>query len=83
MVEKYGVPDAEVAKIFKIFVESHDREMHYSDFLAAMACDQIELDGDLLFTTFQKFDTRAMLRPFSFLPFSVSFVLFSPSLFIS
>merc|ERR1712178_415273 len=33
-------------------------EMHYSDFLAAMACDRIALDDDLLFTTFQKFDTR-------------------------
>merc|ERR1712196_626548 len=60
MVEKYGVPEAEVVKVFRLFVESHDKEMHYSDFLAAMACEQIELDGDLLFTTFQKFDTRGV-----------------------
>jgi calcium-dependent protein kinase len=58
MTDRCGVPEAEVAAVFRVFVESHDREIHYSDCLAATACDQIELDDDLLYTTFQKFDTR-------------------------
>merc|ERR1712070_671390 len=60
MVDKYGVPEAEVATVFNMFAETHDREVHYSDFLAAMACDNIELDEDLLHTTFQKFDTKGV-----------------------
>lgn len=57
MVDKYGVPEIEVDAVFKVFVETHDREIHYSDFLAAMACDRIALDDDFLHATFQKFDT--------------------------
>lgn len=60
MVEKYGVSEAEVVKVFNLFIENHDEEMHYSDFLAAMACDHIDLDDDVLLAAFQKFDTRGI-----------------------
>jgi calcium-dependent protein kinase len=58
MVDQYEVPEEEVNRIFAVFVAAHDQEIHYSDFLAAMACEQTELDDDLLCTTFSKFDTN-------------------------
>jgi len=60
MVDRFGVPEAEVASIFTLLIEAHDREIHYSDFLAAMACEHIELDDDLLQSTFSKFDTQGV-----------------------
>jgi len=35
-------------------------DIHYSDFLAAMTCSQIELDEDLLQMAFHKFDRRGV-----------------------
>merc|ERR1719321_1586731 len=36
---------------------NHDEEIHYSDFLAAMASHRIELHEDLILSTFNRFDT--------------------------
>merc|ERR1711963_1094809 len=58
MVDRYGVPEAEVSALFKVLVEAHDSEIHYSDFLAVMVCSHVKLDNDLLHTAFQKFDTK-------------------------
>jgi len=60
MVDKHDVPEEEVNAIFTIFTAAHDREIHYSDFLAAMACETIELDDDLLHSTFSRFDTKGV-----------------------
>jgi calcium-dependent protein kinase len=60
MVDENGVPEEEVAAIFKTFAECHDKEIHYSDFLAAFSVQHIKPDDDLLHITFQKFDTRGV-----------------------
>jgi calcium-dependent protein kinase len=60
MVNRHGVPEEEVLAIFTVFTASHDREIHYSDFLAAMACENIEPDDDLLQATFSRFDTKGV-----------------------
>jgi Ca2+-binding EF-hand superfamily protein len=60
LVEKHGVSEEEVGAVFTILIETHDPEIHYSDFLAVMACDSMELDDDLLRSTFQKFDTKGV-----------------------
>lgn len=59
MVDRHHVPEAEVKSIFELFVKNHDQEIHYSDFLAAVVANRIELDHDLLYTTFQKFDVKS------------------------
>lgn len=52
-----GVGENELLTIFSALDSHHDEEIHYSDFLAAMVSTRIELHDDLLWTTFQKFDT--------------------------
>uniref|UniRef100_A0A7S4RVJ7 Calmodulin n=1 Tax=Alexandrium monilatum TaxID=311494 RepID=A0A7S4RVJ7_9DINO len=54
---KFHVPDEEVMRIFKALDSSHESEVHYSDFLAAMASTRIALRDELLRATFKRFDT--------------------------
>mmetsp|Transcript_49665 Transcript_49665/g.144028 ORF Transcript_49665/g.144028 Transcript_49665/m.144028 type:complete len:546 (+) Transcript_49665:115-1752(+) len=56
--DKFGMPDEEVMGIFKALDSSHDSEVHYSEFLAAMASSRIALRDDLLLATFKRFDTH-------------------------
>jgi calcium-dependent protein kinase len=60
MVDKHGVPEEEVRAIFSVFTAAHDREIHYSDILAAMTCENIEPDDDLLHAAFSRFDTKGV-----------------------
>jgi len=58
MVKSHGVAEDEVDAIFTVLTAAHDREVHYSDFLAAVACESIVPDDDLLRATFSRFDTK-------------------------
>eukprot|EP00427_Karlodinium_veneficum_P051594 CAMPEP_0169358642 /NCGR_PEP_ID=MMETSP1017-20121227/28800_1 /TAXON_ID=342587 /ORGANISM="Karlodinium micrum, Strain CCMP2283" /LENGTH=534 /DNA_ID=CAMNT_0009455741 /DNA_START=9 /DNA_END=1614 /DNA_ORIENTATION=+ len=60
MIHENGTTSDEIASIFKMFSECHDKEIHYSDVLAAMSLQHIDPDDDLLRTTFRKFDTRGI-----------------------
>jgi len=60
--KRFGVPDAEVRSIFEALDSSHDSEVHYSEFLAAMASTRIALREELLRATFKRFDTSGLGR---------------------
>jgi calcium-dependent protein kinase len=58
MVDKLQVSDAfEALQIFEALDYNHDKEIHYSDFLAAMVNAQTNLSTDPLHDTFRRFDT--------------------------
>merc|ERR1712048_798362 len=48
--------DQEVVDIFKALDASHDEEVHYSEFLAAMISSRITLHESLLRGAFERFD---------------------------
>uniref|UniRef100_A0A7S4RVJ5 Calmodulin n=1 Tax=Alexandrium monilatum TaxID=311494 RepID=A0A7S4RVJ5_9DINO len=55
-----GISDeAEVQNVFEALDSNQDHEIHYSDFLAAMVSTKIELDDELMRSTFKKFDTNS------------------------
>lgn len=58
LVDMYKVSEEEFGTVFNVFLEHHDGQILYSDFLAAMACYSVDPDDDMLRATFQKFDTR-------------------------
>jgi Ca2+-binding EF-hand superfamily protein len=69
MVDKFKVPAKEVKTAFQALAVHSDKEIHYSDFLAAMVSTRIALNNDILQDCFQKFDldsngfiTRSNLR---------------------
>jgi len=59
MVDKYHLPKSEAKRAFHALDSSHHKEIHYSDFLAAMLSNgsKIELHEELLHEAFRKFDT--------------------------
>jgi len=58
MVDKLHVTDErETLRVFEALDYNHDQEIHYSDFLAAMVDTQINLNTDLLYAAFRRFDT--------------------------
>eukprot|EP00930_Biecheleria_cincta_P018207 TRINITY_DN14262_c0_g3_i1.p1 TRINITY_DN14262_c0_g3~~TRINITY_DN14262_c0_g3_i1.p1 ORF type:complete len:507 (+),score=97.66 TRINITY_DN14262_c0_g3_i1:93-1613(+) len=56
--DKCGVVDDEAAEIFRALSTSHDEEVHYSDFLAAMVTSRIALHERLLKAAFTRLDTN-------------------------
>lgn len=56
MEGKLAVPEADFQEMFQVLEQSGGVEIHYSDFLAAMMSTRINLDEDILSSTFQKFD---------------------------
>lgn len=69
MVDKFRIPAKEVKTAFQALAVHSDKEIHYSDFLAAMVSTRIALNNDILQDCFTKFDldsngfiTRANLR---------------------
>jgi Ca2+-binding EF-hand superfamily protein len=58
MAEEDRVPGEEVALIFRTLVTAHEGDIHYSDFLAAMACSSMAVDEDVLGAAFSKFDVK-------------------------
>jgi calcium-dependent protein kinase len=57
MVNSFETAETEVHQVFELLDTTHHREIHYSEFLAAMMASRIELTDDLLQTTFHHFDT--------------------------
>jgi calcium-dependent protein kinase len=56
MVQKFKVAESDVVNIFNSVDANHDKEIHYSEFLAAMLASRIELNDKLLDNTFRNFD---------------------------
>mmetsp|Transcript_68918 Transcript_68918/g.165410 ORF Transcript_68918/g.165410 Transcript_68918/m.165410 type:complete len:577 (+) Transcript_68918:125-1855(+) len=52
----FDVEDKEVAQIFSALDTTHDEEIHYSAFLAAMISSRIALHDKLLHSAFNRFD---------------------------
>lgn len=50
--------EKETLRIFEALDYSHDQEIHYSEFLAAMVDTHIHLNTDLLHAGFKRFDTE-------------------------
>merc|ERR1719359_2335481 len=60
MVDKFHLPSREAKAAFHALDTSHHKEIHFSDFLAAMINEDLlheVLHEDLLHETFRKFDT--------------------------
>lgn len=58
MVDKlHLVDESEVLQVFEALDYNNDHEIHYSDFLAAMAVSQIDVDDGVLRDTFRRMDT--------------------------
>ncbi|CAK0824598.1 unnamed protein product [Prorocentrum cordatum] len=53
---KFKVDDAEIQQIFNTMDTNNDREIHYSDFLAAMVSTHIDVGDHHLRVAFTKFD---------------------------
>merc|ERR1712050_796987 len=58
MEDKYHLPPHEVKAAFQALDTHHDKEIHFSDFLAAMVSTCIELHEELVHEAFRKFDTN-------------------------
>lgn len=56
LVTKFQLPDGEAKQIFEALDSSHDEEVNYTDFLAAMLTQHIELHDDMLQQAFSRFD---------------------------
>lgn len=56
--DKCGVLDGEAEHIFQALSTSHDEEVHYSEFLAAMVTSRIVLHERLLKAAFTRLDTN-------------------------
>lgn len=56
MVDQYKLPSKEVQKTFNALDTSHHKEIHFSDFLAAMISSHVEVHEDLIHEAFRKFD---------------------------
>jgi calcium-dependent protein kinase len=56
MMQKFKVAESDVVTIFDSVDANHDKEIHYSEFLAAMLSSRIELNDKLLDNTFRNFD---------------------------
>jgi len=54
--DKFDIPDEEVLSIFQSLDVSHDEEIHYSDFLAAMVGYRIQMHDEHLQAAFKRFD---------------------------
>jgi len=55
--ETFHISDAESTSAFHALDVSHNDEISYSEFLAAMVMTRIQLNDDLLIATFNRFDT--------------------------
>merc|ERR1740117_329976 len=51
-----GASDENLRTVFDAMDNSHDEEIHYSEFLAAMCSSRIALHDELLQATFRRFD---------------------------
>jgi calcium-dependent protein kinase len=58
MVDKFHLPNGELKKAFHALDTHHDKEIHYSDFLAAMLSTQIGINDEHVYEAFRKFDTH-------------------------
>mmetsp|Transcript_66089 Transcript_66089/g.125059 ORF Transcript_66089/g.125059 Transcript_66089/m.125059 type:complete len:530 (-) Transcript_66089:177-1766(-) len=54
---EFHITDEEAGRAFHALDTSHDSEVHYADFLAAMLTSRIQLHDKLLKQTFRRFDT--------------------------
>uniref|UniRef100_A0A7S0FJV3 Non-specific serine/threonine protein kinase n=1 Tax=Pyrodinium bahamense TaxID=73915 RepID=A0A7S0FJV3_9DINO len=54
--QKFEVTDEQIKPIFEALDTSHNEEIHYSEFLAAMVSTRIAMHDDLLSATFRRFD---------------------------
>merc|ERR1711971_981760 len=52
-----GIPLGEAKRAFNALDSSHHKEIHYSDFLAAMISTRVEMNEELIHEAFRKFDT--------------------------
>jgi calcium-dependent protein kinase len=57
MVDKFHLPRNEAKRAFDALDTSHHKEIHFSDFLAAMINSHVELHEELVHEAFRKFDT--------------------------
>mmetsp|Transcript_2460 Transcript_2460/g.6123 ORF Transcript_2460/g.6123 Transcript_2460/m.6123 type:complete len:560 (-) Transcript_2460:103-1782(-) len=58
MCDKFRIPGREVKQTFEALSIHHDKEIHFSDFLAAMVSTRIEVTDELLREAFRKFDVE-------------------------
>lgn len=56
MHDQYQIPHAEVKRAFEALAVHEDKEIHYSDFLAAMLSGKKLFNDELLQDTFRRFD---------------------------
>lgn len=56
--KEFHITDADATRAFEALDTSHDSEVHYADFLAAMLTSRIQLHDKLLKQTFRRFDTE-------------------------
>jgi len=56
--DRFHFDHEEAQRAFEALDANHQEEIHYSDFLAAMAGSRIKLHDDLLKDTFKRFDTE-------------------------
>jgi len=54
--DRFHVSNKDVQRIFEAMDTSHDDEIHYTEFLAAMVSTRIAMHDDLLSKTFKRFD---------------------------
>jgi calcium-dependent protein kinase len=57
LVERFEMPEDESAQVFQALDATHDNEIHYSEFLAAMVAGRLRFHEDLLNDVFRRFDT--------------------------
>lgn len=55
--DMYHIPDDVAMKAFHALDQHHTDEIHYSEFLAAMCMNKIQMNDQLIKLTFQRFDT--------------------------
>jgi len=58
MASTLCIPDEEVERAFAVLDSNCDKEICYSEFLAAMVSSKIDLNDELLHSTFRRFDTK-------------------------
>jgi calcium-dependent protein kinase len=57
LLERFSMPEDESTKVFKALDATHDDQIHYSEFLAAMVAGRLRLHEELLDDVFRRFDT--------------------------
>merc|ERR1719188_673133 len=57
MKDKFHISDQNAQQAFEALDTTHQDEIHYTDFLAAMVSTRIRMHDDMLAATFKRFDT--------------------------